>query len=233
MPHYSADSADDSIAAQAWAAASKLTNNTTILLALFEAGLVESNFHNNTSATDHDSLGYLQQRPSQGWKDPTNVSTATKSFIDKAKRVLGENPTYNAGQLAAAVQVPAAQYRGRYQEASAAAQRLLADASAGKLTVAATTTAAAGGTPTPAVSGDEASQSAQPGDSGTGGGGLLGGVADAIKGAAAPLLSIGKVGEQIFKFFLPSNLIRAAALIAGAFFIFFGVVLLAREVRNK
>lgn len=218
MPHYSADSADDDVAAQAYAAASKLTNNTTILLALFQAGLVESNFHNNTSATDHDSLGYLQQRPSQGWKDPTDIGTATKSFVDKAKRILAQHPNYSAAQLAQGVQVSA--YPGRYGEASAAAQRLLSDASSGKLTVASTSSAASGSSTSPSGS----ITSGQ--DPGIGLGGSNPTDASQGKGWDA-------VAAQIFKLFLPSNLIRAACLIAGAFFIFFGFVLLAREMRNK
>lgn len=221
MPHYSADSADDDVAAQAYAAASKLTNNTTILLALFQAGLVESNFHNNTSATDHDSLGYLQQRPSQGWKDPTNVSTATKSFVDKAKRILAEHPSYSAAQLAQGVQVSA--YPARYGQASAAAQRLLSDASSGKLTVASTSSAASGGSSGATSPSGSITDGQDPGI-GLGGSNPT----DAAKGKGWEA-----VAEQIFKLFLPSNLIRAACLIAGAFFIFFGFVLLAREMRNK
>lgn len=223
MPHYSADSADDDVVSKAYAAASKLTNNTTILLSLFMAGMVESNFHNDTTATDHDSLGYLQQRPSQGWKDPTNIDTATKSYINKAKRVLAEHPNYSAAQLAQGVQVSA--YPGRYQEASAAAQRLLSDASSGRLSVSDTNSAAQNKGTTVTIS-----QGGSQDPSGLGNAGL-GGQGNTPDGVKAPGWTA--IADQLFKLFLPSNLLRAAALIAGAFFIFFGVVLLAREMRNR
>src|SRR5260370_42197908 len=63
--------------------------NSNTMTALFEAGLVESNFTNLLKATDHDSLGYLQQRPSQGWPNPTDVYTATMSFINRARPLEG------------------------------------------------------------------------------------------------------------------------------------------------
>lgn len=77
---------------------------------------------------------------------------------------------------------------------------------------------------------------------GIAGGGLtaLGLGASAAGGAATDaghavndVAMLEKVAQQIFKFFLPSNLLRAACLLAGAFFIAFGVVVLAREMRNR
>ncbi len=96
---------DMNVARQAYAAAVADKASAQIMLALFEAGYVESRFHNDLTATDHDSLGYLQQRPSQGWTNPTNVAHATRSFISAARAVLAANPHhhYTAGQLAQAV----------------------------------------------------------------------------------------------------------------------------------
>lgn len=208
MPSYSASSADQSVVAQAYAAATKLTNDPKILLALFEAGMVESNFHNPTSATDHDSLGYLQQRPSQGWPDPTNIATATKSFIDKAKRKLAADPGMTPDQLAQAVQVSG--YPERYGQARAAASELLNKASNGGL----------GGLLSGVVDG----VANAPGN-------VLDGIANAIRSAFAPLASVGKLSDQAMKAFLPTNIVRICAGIGGAAFLIIGIYLLTREVR--
>lgn len=60
-------------------------------------------------------------------------------------------------------------------------------------------------------------------------GGVLDGIANAIRTAAAPLVSVGKLTDQAFKIFLPSNLVRLVAGIAGMVLIGWSVVLLARE----
>jgi hypothetical protein len=101
------DSVDPGVVKDAYQAAraAGIAPNDRIMLALFEAGLVESHFHNYTTASDHDSLGYLQQRPSQGWGSGgqvTNVAYATNSFISHARGVLHCGPS--AGRLAQAVQ---------------------------------------------------------------------------------------------------------------------------------
>jgi hypothetical protein len=90
------------------------------LLALIETGIVESGMRNLKVAVDHDSLGFLQQRPSQGWGTPaqvTDVAYATRSFISRAKR--NDKKNQSAGQLAQSVQRSA--FPGRYdlQEANA------------------------------------------------------------------------------------------------------------------
>lgn len=122
---------DMAVAQQAYATAKALGADGKIMLALFEAGIVESNFTNDLTATDHDSLGYLQQRPSQGWPDPTNVVTATTSFVNKAKIQEAAHPDYSAGQLAQSVQVSA--FPDRYDQASGQAQSLLAQVSGNPL----------------------------------------------------------------------------------------------------
>lgn len=205
MVTYSAGSADPSVVAQAYAAARRYTADPKVLLALFEAGMVESRFHNNTSATDHDSLGYLQQRPSQGWPDPTNIATATHSFIAKAAAKLAADPSLTAGQLAQAVQVSA--YPERYDQAQGAAQQLLSSASGGSL---------AG-----VVSGIVSA----PGDA-------LDALATAIRQTFAPLVSVGSFSEHLTRAFLPSSIVRICAGIGGTTFLIIGIVLLTREARN-
>jgi len=117
---------DVNVATTAYRVAKDEQVSDKIMLALFEAALVESNCQNLGhlgAANDHDSLGYLQQRPSQGWKNPMDVSTATRSFIDKARAVLARNPGLSAGNLAQAVQVSA--YPDRYRKRQAAAEKLI------------------------------------------------------------------------------------------------------------
>jgi hypothetical protein len=58
-------------------------------LALFEAGFAESNFTNHNHG-DLDSLGFLQQRPSQGWgtaEQVRNPEYAARKFMETAKKV--------------------------------------------------------------------------------------------------------------------------------------------------
>lgn len=64
-------------------------------------------------------------------------------------------------------------------------------------------------------------------------GGAFDAVGNAIKTAAAPLVSVGKLTDQLYKVFMPSNVIRIVSGIAGAILIFWGVVLLAREARTR
>jgi hypothetical protein len=77
------------------------------MLALFEAGYVESNFE-NLSGGDRDSVGFLQQRPSSGWGTVAqcmNVEHATMRFVTRAQQI--ERRYTNAGALAQAVQISA------------------------------------------------------------------------------------------------------------------------------
>lgn len=57
-------------------------------------------------------------------------------------------------------------------------------------------------------------------------------IGDAIKAAGAPLLSVGKLSDQLFKVFMPSNFIRLVSGIAGAILVFWGIWLLARDIRK-
>lgn len=92
---------DMAVVRTAYNTAVSMGASNRVLLALFEAGIVESGFR-NLNYGDRDSLGFLQQRPSQGWPNPTDVPTATRSFVSKAMPIQNLYPT--AGQLAQAVQ---------------------------------------------------------------------------------------------------------------------------------
>lgn len=124
-----------------------------VIIAALAAGLVESNLHNLASEAvpesknfpndgvapgDYDSVGIFQQRASiwsgraggmQGLMDPAQQ---INWFYDTAKTVEHTSP----GQIAADVERPAAQYRGRYAQREAEAREYyaaLADGSAGTL----------------------------------------------------------------------------------------------------
>lgn len=108
---------DMNVVTKAYAAAKASGANNKVLLALFEAGLVESNFRNlgNLGASnDFDSLGYLQQRPSQGWPNPMNIAVATNSFVRRAMAKRAATGGGTAGQLAQSVQVSA--FPARYDQ---------------------------------------------------------------------------------------------------------------------
>lgn len=89
--------------------------------AAIETGLVESNLSNPAGGTS-DSQGWRQERASL-YKDPRNLDASINRFFSETSAV--KNQYGRAGDLAAAVQRPAAQYRGRYQGRSQEAQALL------------------------------------------------------------------------------------------------------------
>lgn len=87
------------------------------LLALIEAGIVESGMR-NINYGDRDSIGFLQQRAGWGSRaERMNVAIATAKFIRKARRV--ERKGMTAGQLAQAVQVSAFPHKYDLREADA------------------------------------------------------------------------------------------------------------------
>jgi len=84
----------------------------------------------NLDYGDRDSLGVFQQRPSQGWGTPEQVRDvrhATTSFLTRLVRQ-PDWETRRVTEVAAAVQRPAEEYRGLYQQwvplATALTQRL-------------------------------------------------------------------------------------------------------------
>jgi len=85
----------------ALAQAKRMHASPKVTLALVEAGIVESGLR-NLPYGDRDSLGYLQQRPSKGWRCPRNITCASWDFLRRAIPLERQYPT--AGQLAQAVQ---------------------------------------------------------------------------------------------------------------------------------
>ena len=122
---------DPAITAIAYDVAMSRGVTEKVLLSLFEAGWVESHF-NNLDCGDSDSVGYLQQRPSQGWGTPEQCMDpvhATNAYLDQAIPNDVNNPGYTAGQLAQSVQRSA--FPERYDQAEAKARELIAEAQAG------------------------------------------------------------------------------------------------------
>src|SRR5690606_12874582 len=108
--------ADGSVMQQALRQAQSMGASNKILLALFMAGFVESGFR-NLNYGDRDSVGFLQQRPSQGWGSVSqimNVPFATRSFVSRAMAIERRNPGIGPGALAQAVQRSA--FPGRYEQ---------------------------------------------------------------------------------------------------------------------
>ena len=89
--------------------------------AAFATGIVESGLR-NLPGGDADSAGWRQERASL-YKDPTNLDASIRRFFSETRAVKAKYG--RAGDLAAAVQRPAAQYRGRYEDVAGEAQRLL------------------------------------------------------------------------------------------------------------
>jgi hypothetical protein len=95
--------------------------------AAVETGLVESNLR-NLPGGDGDSAGWRQERASL-YRNPTNLDASIHRFYQETAAVRDRYGT--AGALAAAVQRPAAQFRGRYQQVAGQAGQLARGAGAG------------------------------------------------------------------------------------------------------
>ena len=89
--------------------------------AALATGIVESGLE-NVGHGDADSVNWRQERASIYGGD-MSITRSVKRFFDEAERF--DKPGLSAGELAARVQRPAAQYRGRYDDVSAEAQKLL------------------------------------------------------------------------------------------------------------
>src|SRR6266498_3366030 len=91
--------------------------------ALYAGTLVESGGR-NLSYGDRDSVGALQQRPSQGWTGLRNPERAADEFLSRAKQYIKAHPGAKSGEVAQGVQRSA--FPGRYSESGVqgAAQRL-------------------------------------------------------------------------------------------------------------
>jgi hypothetical protein len=96
-----------------------------VMLSAMETAIVESGVH-NLNYGDRDSLGVFQQRPSQGWGSPaqvTNVAYASKKYFETAEEMDRGQP---AGVLAQDVQRSA--FPERYAEREGQARELIARA---------------------------------------------------------------------------------------------------------
>lgn len=91
------------------------------LEAALQTGIVESGLR-NLNHGDADSKGWRQERASL-YKNPTNLDASINRFFDETGAVRGKYK--RAGDLAAAVQRPAAQYRGRYAQVAGQARSLM------------------------------------------------------------------------------------------------------------
>jgi Putative Flp pilus-assembly TadE/G-like len=99
-----------------------------ILLATFETAIVESGIK-NLDFGHADSHGVFQQQWTTGWgtlADTMHPPTATRMFLEAAVKVARDNPGMSAGQIAATVQRPREDLRGRYDEVKEQAQALIA-----------------------------------------------------------------------------------------------------------
>lgn len=90
------------------------------VLAALATGKVESNFR-NLSYGDADSQGWRQERASL-YRNPTNLRASVRRFYAEAAQ---HDRGQSAGKLAADVQRPAAQYRGRYAQEMGVARQIL------------------------------------------------------------------------------------------------------------
>lgn len=97
------------------------------VVSALETGIVESNLR-NLPGGDADSQGWRQERKSL-YPNPRNVTASVKRYFDEAAKA--DTGKGSAGQLAARVQRPAAQYRGRYDQHRSEAFSLLGGASGG------------------------------------------------------------------------------------------------------
>lgn len=155
------------VAQMAYAVAKAMGASTRAILALFEAGVVEApNFHNPANSSvpesmalphdgvgsDHDSVGFLQQRASWGSaSERLNPSYAARKFLEKAIKY-DKNFIGSAGHLAQKVQVSA--YPDRYDAVSAVAQAYLRAAMSDTTGVIPTAHYQIGDTPTFPTGGD-------------------------------------------------------------------------------
>jgi hypothetical protein len=110
-----------SVARSALAVAQRMGASPKQRLALIEAGIVESGLK-NLSYGDRDSVGFLQQRPSQGWHGLRNVPAAAREFLQHAMGVNSRSLT--AGQLAQRVQASA--FPARYDAVKSQALSVIA-----------------------------------------------------------------------------------------------------------
>lgn len=92
------------------------------IVSALATGVVESRLR-NLPGGDADSAGWRQERASL-YPNPTNLNASINRYYDETTAA-GNGRGIRAGELSARVQRPAAQYRGRYQDAVPQAKRIL------------------------------------------------------------------------------------------------------------
>jgi predicted secreted protein len=92
------------------------------LRAAVQTGIVESGLR-NLNYGDADSQGWRQERASL-YKDPTNIKASVRRFREEFQQHY--DPGEASYEVAAQVQRPAAQYRGRYKDVAGQAEQILA-----------------------------------------------------------------------------------------------------------
>jgi predicted secreted protein len=92
------------------------------LRAAVQTGIVESGLR-NLNYGDADSQGWRQERASL-YKDPTNIKASVRRFREEFQQHY--DPGEASYEVAAQVQRPAEQYRGRYKDVAAEAEKILA-----------------------------------------------------------------------------------------------------------
>lgn len=219
---------DMAVVNTAYKTARDLKASPKVLLSLFEAGIVESGFRNLNFGAD-DSVGFLQQRPSQGWASPMDVATATRSFVTKAQA--NESRYGSSGGLAQSVQRSA--YPGKYNAVEREAATLLGKAQgaggwsmpgglADPLNDLLRSLGITGGS---AAAGAAVAEAAQDGMLGA-----VESVATGLKGIADGVGLVAKLAELGTRLFLPTNITRAVVGLMGIVFIFIGIAQLGRQV---
>ena len=121
------DDAQSGIARRAVAAADRHQVGDRGAQIITAAGIVESDLR-NLDYGDRDSLGWLQQRPSQGWANARDVDKAADDFLAAMVRVNGWK-TKDRGDIAQAVQRSG--YPDRYGKQMAKAEKIVAEVRAG------------------------------------------------------------------------------------------------------
>lgn len=169
----------------------------------YMAAMAESSMRNLTNAVDHDSLGVFQQRPSQGWGSPAQVTDpayASRKFFEALFAVPARD-SLSLQLEAQRVQRSAFSDGSNYGKWAALAQALVGQ-----------NPSAPGGAP---ASGSDS--------------GALGGISGALGGIADAMSGFGKIAVWLA---VPTHWTRIFAGGFGIVFIVFGLRTIAKEVHN-
>jgi hypothetical protein len=116
--------ADPAVTLVVYGVGRELGVSSTVMLAGFETGWVESHMH-NLRCGDRDSIGVFQQRPSQGWGTRAQILNpryAARQFFVRAVAAEARCRSCSAGRIAQSVQRSA--FPARYDDAAGTARTL-------------------------------------------------------------------------------------------------------------